>query len=147
MVETQGKIITGANILLYDGVCGLCNRFVKLILEKDSTKRFFFASLQSDFAYRVLGKYDKNPKDLNCIYVVIDYGLPTERVVAKSQAAIYALSRLGGLWALLGLARLIPGLLVDYFYDFVAKNRYKLFGKYDACLMPDPTAADRFIEL
>jgi predicted DCC family thiol-disulfide oxidoreductase YuxK len=147
VININHTIKVGSAIVLYDGVCGLCNRFVKFVLSKDRREIFMFASLQSDFAYRLLGKYSADPRDLNSIYVVADYGLPTERVLSKSRAAIFVISQLGGIWTLVKLLNLAPGFLLDAAYRLIASNRYKIFGRYDACLMPDQQTKERFIEI
>jgi predicted DCC family thiol-disulfide oxidoreductase YuxK len=147
MVEIENKIKLGGAIVLYDGVCGLCNRFIQLILRYDHTHKYMFASLQSDFAFRILSKYGANPRDLNSIYVIANYGLATETVLSKAKAAIFIFTNLGGIWRLLGLLNLVPEVLLDAGYNLVAANRYKLFGKYDSCLMPNVQVQERFIEV
>ncbi len=147
MIDLNSTIKVGTAIVLYDGVCGLCNRFVKLVLSQDRAELFMFASLQSDFAYRLLSKYGADPRDLNTLYVIADYGLPTERVLSRAKAAIFVFSQLGGLWSLAKLLNLAPDFLLNACYRVIASSRYKLFGKYDSCLMPDPQLKERFIEI
>ena len=102
--------VSGPNpIILYDGVCGLCNRLVQFVLKHDSQDRFRFASLQSDFAAQVLRRHGAAPDDLDTMYVVIDRGLREERITSRSDAGITVLRELGGGWAALGAAlRLFP---------------------------------------
>lgn len=147
MIDLNSRIKAGSAIMLYDGVCGLCNRFVKLVLTYDHSKRFMFASLQSDFAYRLLSKYGSDPRDLNSLYVIADYGLPTEKLLSKARAAIFAFAQLGGLWRLTNLLNLLPEFLLNAGYRLIASSRYRLFGKYDSCLMPAPQLKERFIEV
>jgi predicted DCC family thiol-disulfide oxidoreductase YuxK len=147
MIEVDSKTRIGSRIVLYDGVCGLCNRFVKFTLSRDKGKKFLFASLQSDFAYRALSKHNRNPKDLNTIYVIVDYALKSERLLSRAQAAIYILSQLGGAWRLFTLIGFFPGSLLNGLYDLVAKYRYQLFGKFSSCVVPDEEAVQRFIEV
>src|SRR5882672_12779000 len=85
-------------IILYDGVCGLCNRLVRFILKRDRRDVFRFASLQSDFAAQILRKHAASPKDLDTMYVVLNHNQPTERLLARSDAATYVLQQLSRLW-------------------------------------------------
>src|SRR2546428_12217989 len=85
-------------IILYDGVCGLCNRFNQFVLKRDPGDRFRFASLQSDFAAKVLHRHGINPRDLDTVYLVLDYAQPGERLLARSDAALSVLQEIAGLW-------------------------------------------------
>lgn len=147
MVEVDAKTRVGSHIVLYDGICGLCNNFVKFVLQHDHNQKFLFASLQSDFAYRALSKHNRNPKDLNTVFVIVDYGLKSERLLVRAKAAIYVLSELGNAWRLCALLNLLPDPLLDAAYNLIAKNRYSWFGKYDSCQMPDTATMTRFIEV
>ncbi len=147
MVEVDRKTHIGSHIVLYDGVCGLCNNFVKFVVRHDHSQTFLFASLQSDFAYRALSKHNCNPKDLNTVFVIVDYGLKSERLLLRAKAAIYVLSRLGVGWRFFALLNLLPDSLLDFTYNFIAKYRYQWFGKYDACHVPDSESSERFIEV
>jgi len=135
-------------IILYDGVCGLCNRLVQFILKHDSRDRFRFASLQSDFASQVLRRHGALPEDLDTMYVVIDRGLREERIASRSDAAISVLQELGGGWSGLGIAlRALPLWLRNWGYNLVARNRYRTFGKYDSCLIPSAKDRHKFLDL
>jgi predicted DCC family thiol-disulfide oxidoreductase YuxK len=135
-------------IILYDGVCGLCNRLVQFLLRHDKRGRLRFASLQSDFAERVLRRHGFDPKDLDTLHVVENYEQPNERVLQRSDAILRAGRELGGIWSVLAtLGRVIPRALRDSFYGFVARNRYRVFGKYDTCMLPDPDQRGRFLDV
>jgi predicted DCC family thiol-disulfide oxidoreductase YuxK len=135
-------------IILYDGVCGLCNRLVQFLLKRDKRGRLSFASLQSDFAARVLTKHGLDPKDLDTVQVVVNYDRPNERVLGRSDAVLRASEELGGPWSVLAtLARIIPRALRDVVYRFVARNRYQVFGKSETCMLPDPNQRHRFLDL
>src|ERR687895_261942 len=96
------SVSTEANpIILYDGVCGLCNRLVQFLLKRDKRGRLRFASLQSDFAERVLTRHGINAKDLDTVHVVVDYERPQEQVLNRSDAVLRAGSELGTPWTLL----------------------------------------------
>jgi|SRR5215467_7568239 len=134
-------------ILLYDGVCGLCNRLLQFVLKRDCNDRFRFASLQSTFATRVLGRHGVSPTDLDTMYVVLDFGQPGERLLSRSDAGLLILRELKGLWkvgAILGSG--IPHGIRNWLYNRVARNRYSVFGKFDACPLPDPKHSNKFLD-
>src|SRR5215813_13291310 len=132
-------------IILYDGVCGLCNRLVQFLLKHDRHGRLYFASLQSDFAAKVLQRHGFDPKDLDTLHVVENYEQPDERLLQRSDAVLRASRELGGLWSVLAAAaKIIPRPLRDVAYRFVAQNRYRVFGKYETCMLPDPNQRSRF---
>ena len=135
-------------IILYDGVCGLCNRLVQFLLKHDREGRLRYASLQSDFAAKVLQRHGIDPKDLDTLHVVENYDQPNERVLQRSNAVLRAGRELGGAWsAMTSLARIVPRPLRDLVYRFVAQNRYRVFGKYDTCMLPDPKQRSRFLDV
>ncbi|HKG60516.1 MAG TPA: thiol-disulfide oxidoreductase DCC family protein [Pyrinomonadaceae bacterium] len=141
--------MTGANpIVIYDGVCGLCNRMVQFLLKHDKHSRLRFASLQSDFAGKVLRRHGFDPKDLDTVHVVENYDQPGERVLQRSDAVLRAGRELGGFWAASSsIGRLVPRALRDLVYRLVATNRYRVFGKYDSCMLPDPNQRSRFLDV
>jgi len=135
-------------IILYDGVCGLCNRLVQFLLKHDKSRRLRFASLQSDFAEKVLRRHGFDPKDLDTVHVVENYDQAGERVLQRSDAVLRAGRELGGLWgASSSIARVVPRPLRDLAYRFIAQNRYRVFGKYDTCMLPDPNQRSRFLDV
>ena len=135
-------------IILYDGVCGLCNRMVQFLLKHDKDGRLRFASLQSDFAVKVLGRHGFDPKDLDTVHVVENYDQPGERVLQRSDAVLRAGRELGGFWgASSSVGRIVPRGLRDLVYRLVATNRYRVFGKYDTCMLPDPKQRSRFLDV
>lgn len=134
------------HLLLYDGVCGLCNRLVRFVLDRDRRDVFRFAALQSPMAASLLKKYGKDPADLDTFYVVIDHGTPKERILARGRAGIFVLRTLGGLWTPAAALAAFPDLLLDFGYDTIAKRRYRWFGKLDACPMPKPGDEAKFLD-
>jgi predicted DCC family thiol-disulfide oxidoreductase YuxK len=135
-------------IILYDGVCGLCNRLVQFLLKHDKAGRLRFAALQSDFAEKVLGRHGIDAKDLDTVQVIENYDQPGERVLQRSDAILRAGRELGGFWAASSsVARVVPRGLRDLVYRFVATNRYRVFGKYDSCMLPDANQRSRFIDV
>ena len=135
-------------IVFYDGVCGLCNRLVQFLLKHDHEGRLRFASLQSDFAAKVLGRHGFDPKDLDTIHVVENYDQPDERVLQRSDAILRAGRELGGFWsASSSISKIVPRPLRDVVYKLVATNRYRMFGKFDTCMLPDPSQRSRFLDI
>jgi predicted DCC family thiol-disulfide oxidoreductase YuxK len=131
-------------ILLYDGVCGLCNRLVQFVLKRDASGHFRFAPLQSDFASRILRQHGLDPDDLDTVYLVEQ---PGQHVTARSDAVISVLRKLGGLWpAAALLLRALPKSLRDWGYDIIARNRYRIFGKHDICPLPEEKYQHRFLD-
>ena len=135
-------------IIFYDGVCGLCNRLVQFLLKHDKHARLRFASLQSDFAEKVLRRHGFDPKDLDTLHVVENYEQANERVWQRSDAVLRAARELGSGWRVLAtLGKIIPRPLRDVAYRFVAQNRYRVFGKFDSCMLPDPSQRSRFLDV
>ncbi len=145
-------------IILYDGVCGLCNRLNQFILRRDPDAIFRFASLQSPFAERILSRHGANPQDLDTVYVVVNLDLtnhdlakeaqPDERLLPRSDAIIFVLKRLGGIWKLLGVfLQLLPRVLRNGAYRLVARNRYRIFGRFETCMLPSPENRKRFLDI
>jgi len=134
-------------IVLYDGVCGLCNRAVQFLLKRDRHDRLRFASLQSDFAATLLKRHGLDHKDLDTVYAVLNQGEANETLLAKSDAFLLFTKEIGGIWSIARLAKIIPRPMRNWLYDFVARHRYQVFGKYEACMLPDPRHKDKFIEV
>jgi predicted DCC family thiol-disulfide oxidoreductase YuxK len=139
---------TAGPILFYDGVCGLCNTLVQFLLKHDKHGRLRFASLQSDFAEKVLRRHGFDPKDLDTLHVVENYEQPNERLLQRSDAVLRAGRELGGHWSVLAaIAKIVPRSVRDIAYRFVAQNRYRVFGKYETCMLPDPDQRSRFLDV
>ena len=139
--------ISPKTLVLYDGVCGLCNRLNQFLLTRDSNDHLRFASLQSEFAASLLRQHDINLVDLDTVYVVADYGQPNQRLLARSDAILHVLGQLGGAWGLLRVGSALPKSLRDALYNVVARNRYRTFGQYDVCLMPEEKYRKKFLDL
>jgi predicted DCC family thiol-disulfide oxidoreductase YuxK len=135
-------------LLLYDGVCGLCNRFVQFILRHDRDARFKFASLQSPLATRILSRHAANPSDLDTVYVVLNHELPDERLLSRSDAVIFVLKQLGTPWAAAAsLMQLLPRFLRDFYYNLIARHRYRIFGRSGVCTLPRDADHSRSLDL
>jgi predicted DCC family thiol-disulfide oxidoreductase YuxK len=134
-------------VILYDGVCVLCNRLVHFVLQHDSQDRFRFASLQSNFAAAILRRHQAAPGDLETVYVVLNHAQSGERLASQSDAVVIILRELGGGWNVLSLAlRVLPGWLRNWGYNLVARNRYRIFGKYEACPIPGEKDRRKFLD-
>jgi len=133
--------------VLYDGVCGLCNRMVRFVLRRDKQALFRFAPLQSPWAAQVLARHGAQPSGLDTFYIVIDGGGDEEKLLSRSDAVLYALRQLGGVWRVAaGAFRILPRPIRDWMYGAVARNRYRIFGKYEACPLPTAEERERFVE-
>jgi predicted DCC family thiol-disulfide oxidoreductase YuxK len=127
-------------IIVFDGVCILCNSFVQFILKKDKRKQFYFATAQSDFVKEQL---KTNPMKANALDSVLY--VKNGKVLTESTAALNIFSDLGGMWKLLSIFKLIPPFIRNAVYRFIAKRRYRVFGKLDTCMMPPSEWKSRFI--
>ncbi len=137
----------GPHVILYDGVCGLCNRLNQFVLKRDLLNKFRFTSIQSLLGREILERYGKNPDDLNTMYLIADYKMSSERVLSKAPAALFILQEIGGFWRVSGFLKILPLFVLNLGYDAIAKTRYRIFGKFDQCLMPDPKHKDKFLDV
>jgi len=145
----MSKVMTDVthHILMYDGYCGLCARVTRFTLTRDPKGIFRFAAIQSEFASNHIRAHGKEPDDLDTFYVLVDPGEPSERLLSRTGAAIYVLSQIGRPWTWASWLHVLPNFVLDAGYDFVAKNRYRLFGRSDSCLLPEPEWQERFIAI
>jgi len=126
--------------VLFDGVCNLCNAAVLFVIDRDPAGYFRFAALQSDEGQRLLAEHGHRAPDLSSV-LLVDGG----RVYARSTAALRVARRLTGLWPLLYVFLAVPRPVRDAVYDWVARNRYRWFGRQDACRVPTPELRQRFL--
>jgi predicted DCC family thiol-disulfide oxidoreductase YuxK len=139
---------TASPIILYDGVCGFCNRTVQFILKRDSNDRFRFATLQSEFARTHLQKHGLTTDNLDTLYLIKDSGQPTELVLDRSTAAIAIYRELGMFWRIVAnFYAVLPKRIRDWGYNLIARNRYRIFGKYDTCPLPKTSDRHKFLEV
>jgi predicted DCC family thiol-disulfide oxidoreductase YuxK len=130
-----------APILLFDGVCNLCDASVQWVIRHDRAAQFRFASLQSPAGRELLARHDLPVDALETVVLV-----EGDRHWLRSDAGIEVIRRLGGWWAFLALElQFLPRFLRDGVYRFIARNRYRWFGRKDACLVPTPELAARFL--
>ena len=130
------------NILLFDGVCNLCNGLVRFIIRIDRHTRIKFAPLQADSQHIVnlLEKFDPVPVDMETVIYISG-----NKIFFKSSAILHVLKDIGGLWRLLYVFIIVPRVIRDLFYIQIARSRYLIFGKRDSCMVPIPEIKDRFI--
>ncbi|MGF2615938.1 thiol-disulfide oxidoreductase DCC family protein [Rossellomorea vietnamensis] len=127
-------------VILFDGVCNLCNNTVQFIIKRDDRAYFKFASLQSDAGKVVIEKFQINPKIDSIILI------EQNKFYVKSEAALRVSKNLGGFWKVFFVFMVIPKKIRDKVYDFIAQNRYKWFGKRDSCMLPSSEMKKRFLE-
>jgi predicted DCC family thiol-disulfide oxidoreductase YuxK len=128
------------SIILFDGICNLCNSGVQFIIKRDLKCHFKFASLQSETGQMLLNKYGVSNK-IDSIIVI-----ENEKVYIKSSAALHISRYLDGYWRYLTILKVLPPFIRDFLYDILAKNRYKWFGKKDNCMLPTLEMKKRFLE-
>lgn len=127
-------------IILFDGMCNLCSSSVQFIIKRDPDGYFSFASMQSEEAKKLMIQYQV-PTDIDSI-VVIDQ----KKYFLQSSAALQICKHLKGKWKMLTVFRVIPRKIRDRFYNYIAKNRYKWFGKKDTCMVPTVEMRARFLD-
>ena len=127
-------------VLLFDGYCNLCNGLVQFVIKADKKKKFKLASLQSENGQTMLKKFGWPIEDFNTLVLIIG-----DKYYIKSGAALMVFKALGGFWKPFYLFILIPRPLRDFVYSLIARNRYKIFGKRSACMIPKADKAERFL--
>lgn len=131
----------GHPLIFFDGVCNLCNGFVRFVISRDRNAKFRFAPLQSEAAKKNLLRFGFPADEMKTI-VLVQEG----KVFIRSKAVLKIVSQLGGIWKLTSLLYIIPPFLSDGVYNLISKFRYKLFGKKNSCMVPSPESRGRFIE-
>jgi predicted DCC family thiol-disulfide oxidoreductase YuxK len=142
----QPPSVEGAHLVLYDGVCGLCSRLLQFLLEHDRRAVFAFASLQSAAGRAMVERFGGHPDALTSFYVVTNYRATRARMLSRSSAALFVAGELGWPWKVAVLMRVLPAAILDHVYSVVARNRYRVFGRYERCVMPRPELRRRFVE-
>lgn len=127
-------------LVVFDGVCVLCSGFAKFILKRDRNFAFRLATAQSPLGQALYRHYGLDPDVLESNLVLAD-----GRAHVKLDTVAVVGARLGGVWRPIGILRLVPRFAGDWLYDRIARNRYRLFGRRDSCMMPPPEWRDRFI--
>ncbi|MDR9400492.1 MAG: thiol-disulfide oxidoreductase DCC family protein [Psychroflexus sp.] len=141
-MKSTDKLEEGKLIVLFDGICNFCNDSVQRIIKNDQKDRFRFASLQSEIGQELTRERGIDTSQVDSI-ILID---PGNAYYIKSTAALEIAKRMDGLYPMLQLFLILPASVRDWGYDYIAKNRYKWFGKRDECKIPTPDEKAKFIE-
>ncbi len=132
----------GKKVILFDGVCNVCDGFVQFVLKRDPKRMFYFASLQSEIGKQLLIKHKVEIADLSTV-VLID----GDKVFTHSDVVLIVGKDLGGLFKLLYPFKILPKNFRNFLYDWFAKNRYRFFGKKEVCMLPKPEWRSRFLDV
>ena len=132
-------------VIVFDGVCVLCNGWVRFLLRHDRRERYRFAAMQGDSGRALLIANGLDPDD-PVSFLLVEYDLGTSpRISTDTDAMRRVLMGLGGVWRVAGLSALLPRGVRDPLYRLIARNRYRWFGRHEACPVPDPAQAHRFL--
>ena len=134
------------HLVLFDGVCGLCNGLVQFLLKRDRRRVFKFAALQGATGRAMLERLNSGPSLPSSFYVFADYGSGHSRVFTKSDGVLFVASQLGWPWRAAVVLRVLPRGLRDWLYGALARSRYRFFGRYEQCTVPSPEFASRFVD-
>jgi predicted DCC family thiol-disulfide oxidoreductase YuxK len=127
-------------VLLFDGVCNLCNQSVQFVINRDKAGLFQFAALQSDAGKALLQRHQLPVEQLDTVVLVMG-----NKAYTRSDAALQVLRQLGLPWSLAAAFSILPKGFRDYVYDYIAKNRYRWFGRQESCMMPTADLKRRFL--
>jgi predicted DCC family thiol-disulfide oxidoreductase YuxK len=143
--DVERTAIEGRALLLYDGVCALCNGVVKFLMKRDRLDRFRFAPLQSDLGREMLARFDIHAFP-DGVVLITEALTPAERIYRRSDAVQKSLLQLGAPWKQMGKTlNLLPRFLREWSYGVIARCRYRLFGRYNACPLPSPEQRSRLL--
>ena len=126
--------------ILFDGVCNFCNASINFIIDRDRKGIFKFAALQSEIGQELLKKFSLKTRDFDSIVA-----LEGDKVYQKSDAALEIARKIDGIWKIFYIFKIIPAFLRNSVYDLIARNRYRFFGRTDACRIPTPELKARFL--
>jgi predicted DCC family thiol-disulfide oxidoreductase YuxK len=145
MTETERNAIEGRALLLYDGVCALCNGIVQFLMKTDRLDKFRYAPLESNLGREVLARFDIHSFP-DGVMLLTDALTATEHLYQRSDAVAAALQQLGTPWRVVGrVLKLVPRPLREWGYGIIARFRYRLFGRYDTCPVPPPEQRSRLL--
>ncbi len=128
-------------VILFDGVCNMCNSFVQFVIKRDKKSIFKFASLQSVYGQGLQAHFKLTEQGMDT--VLLYDGM---QVLTRTDASLTILSSLGGAWKMMVVFKIVPRFIRNFIYNILAKNRYKLFGKQENCLIPSPEIRERFLD-
>ena len=136
------KVPTDKQLILFDGVCNLCNSSVLYVIKRDKKDKFLFAPLQSDIGKTIINKFQIDTDNTDSILL---YNPKNESLSYKSSAALHVAKQLGFPINILSVFLIVPTFISNWVYDYIAKNRYKWYGKKDVCMIPTPELKSKFI--
>jgi len=136
----MNNILKNKTILLFDGYCNLCHSSVQFVLKHEKNNELYFTSLQSPIGVEILKYYSINPNEIDSLVLI-----EKNKAFIKSSAALRVSKYLKRLYPIAFGLLIIPSFIRNWVYDYVAKNRYKWFGKMDHCLVPDENLSKRFL--
>jgi predicted DCC family thiol-disulfide oxidoreductase YuxK len=146
MTPAEHDALAGRSILLYDGICGLCNRIIQLLLRLDRVGVLRFTPLQSSLGLELLAPFPSTASELEGVVLLTAALTPRAAVYRRADAVAEAFQCIGGKWSLLGnILRLVPRFLREWGYGIIARNRYRLFGKFVTCPIPTETQRSRIL--
>jgi predicted DCC family thiol-disulfide oxidoreductase YuxK len=119
----------------------------QFVLPRDRRAIFDFASLQSTTGQSMLQRFGKSTTDLNTFYLVTNYRSDSPALLSKARAGLFVLKTLGGVWRWTQVFKIFPTAVLNIGYDLIARNRYRIFGRYESCLMPSAKFKQRFIDI
>jgi len=134
------KIPLDKPIVLFDGVCNLCNGFVQWLIKRDPKGQFRFASLQSEVGQILLQKHQLSTQDLGTVVLIAN-----NQAYTHSDVALQIVKRIGGAWSILYIFHFVPRFIRDGVYNVIAQNRYQWFGQQQECMIPNPELKSRFL--
>lgn len=142
MTDSDFDFPTGKKIILFDGVCNLCNDSVIKVIKNDKRNIFLFAAIQSETGQKIINhlKIDTSKTDSIILYE------PNKAYYTKSDAALRIMKEFSGFWKIMQIFRILPNSFNNIFYDYVARNRYKWYGKKESCMIPTPELKAKFLD-
>ena len=128
------------NIIIFDGVCNFCNAAVNFIIKRDCEKKFLFSSMQNEKSKELLAQFSIDNSDLDTLIVI-----KNDTVFIKSDAVLEIVKEFSRFWFILSYCKIIPKPIRDFIYTLISRNRYKLFGKKESCIIPTKEQQERFL--
>ena len=139
----MNKVPKDKQLILFDGVCNLCNSSVLYVIKRDKKDKFLFAPLESDIGKTIIKKFNIDTKETDSILL---YNPKNDSLTYKSTAALRVAKHLGFPVYLLAIFLVVPSFIRNLVYNYIAKNRYKWYGKKEACMIPTPELKAKFID-
>jgi len=127
-------------IIFFDGVCNFCNGSINFIIKRDKKNKFLFAPLQSETGKEFLTAHQLSVSDFDSVIVFTE-----GKIFKRSDAALEVSSQLSFPWPILSIFKIFPAFIRDFFYDFIARNRYRFFGRKDVCMIPTAEVRAKFL--